>query len=1132
MDAFDSIREAAAKLHRAVAAKQGNDLSPLQLVNAVASERQLKVFPLAKGDPALKGARATFDEQTGGLCYEKCANDTEAALLVAHEIGHEVLHAGTAVCSSNDIDPTRSTETAPVGLQRVEDYGAKERRELQADVFARELLLPRENARKMHVDEQLGATAIAARTSLPLNLVRQQLLDALLLVPTAKAQDSATETFEPDPSQQRAASHRGSPFLLQAGPGTGKTKTLVMRVLSLLKEGIDPCSILVLTFSNRAAGELSERITKAAPDAGPKIWIGTFHAFGLDLVRRFHDRLKLPTDPKLFDRTDSIEILEGLLPTLPLVHFKNLWDPTMVLCDVLSGISRAKDEMVEPAGYKSLAEAMSKAAVDDDSKAAGGKCLEVAKIYDLYEEMLRNNEALDFGDLIMRPALLLESDELARKLVQLRHRHILVDEYQDVNRASARLLKALAGNGEHLWVVGDARQSIYRFRGASTANMVKFSTDYPGAKTDQLELNYRSTTEIVDTFVSCTPRMKASTGMLPLALKAKRGSSGTRPEVRRYDHSDTELAGIAANVRELEGKGIPLRSQVVLCRGNERVNEVAAALESRDIPVLHLGSFFEREEIRDLLALLSIVVDPHADGLVRVGACPRYGMSLQDVYAATKACRDSQGSALESLSSVESSPEVSASGKASIRKLIQDFAGVSVASTPWEVLCGYILDRTDLGREITNGATVKERMRALAVWQLFNFIREQSPAGKGLPIRRVLDRVRRLVLLAEERDLRQVPAAALDLNAVRLMTVHGSKGLEFDAVHLPGLNSTAFPLSYRGQRCPAPTGLVDGDDPKTSHEAEEECLFFVALSRARTHLRLTLCQKQKNGNKRSPSAFLAWLKVGALSEIASPATIYAASVDSSVDQITIVRTAKISISDQFLASYSKCPRRFFYTHVIGLRGAALPTPFSRTQGCLFRAFEWLSGARAGATPTLVDLETAFEAIWQEHGPKDHGLATDYRKLASRLLSSLMAAAAGRTFREVVPLAVNLANGSVVVQPSEIAELKDGTVVIRRVRTGHKRSDEYDRLEYTLYVSATAESYGSSAQVEAVHLADNLVEDVEITDKKLANRRATAEEMLNNISLGLFPAVAEQRSCPRCPHFFLCPATPAGKLTLP
>ena len=161
-----------------------------------------------------------------------------------------------------------------------------------------------------------------------------------------------------DPSQDRAAAHRGSPFQVQAGPGTGKTRTLVKRVTSLISEGIDPAAILILTFSNRAAGELAERIGAAVPEAAPRIWIGTFHAFGLDLVRRYHDRLGLSPNPTLFDRSDAIEVLEEILPTLPLVHYRNLWDPAMVLRDVVAAISRAKDEMADPTRYRALAQAM------------------------------------------------------------------------------------------------------------------------------------------------------------------------------------------------------------------------------------------------------------------------------------------------------------------------------------------------------------------------------------------------------------------------------------------------------------------------------------------------------------------------------------------------------------------------------------------------------------------------------------------------------------------------------------------------------------------------------------------------------------------------------------------------------
>ena len=1143
MDPFEPIRSKAAALHEELLSEGKDPFDPLALVQAAVERRDLDLAWLPQGDPALKGARALYDDQGGTICCEEEGDPATRALLVAHELGHSELHAGSVTCAGSDIDPSRSTEAAPVGLQRVEDYGARERRELQANVYARELLLPRTFVRGLHLEQNVTGAAIADRTKFPVALVRQQMFDALFLPPMAVDDESTPElpsARQPDPSQERAAAHRGKPFQLQAGPGTGKTRTLVKRVLSLLGEGIDPAAILILTFSNRAAGELSERLTTAAPEAASKLWIGTFHAFGLDLVRRYRDKLELASNPSLFDRSDAIEVLEDILPTLPLVHYRNLWDPAMVLRDIVGAISRAKDEMVGPERYRTLAKAMESEAADRDVDAqiAAAKCLEISDIYDLYEEALRKHGGVDFGDLIMRPARLLEDDEAVRVGVQLRHRHVLVDEYQDVNRASARLLKTVAGDGERLWVVGDARQSIYRFRGASSENMVRFAFDYPDAVTDQLGVNYRSTEQIVHSFVAVAPHMGASKGMLTLALEADRGKGQNRPEIRRFETLDDEAGGLAASIRQLEGAGVRLRDQAVLCRTNGRLNEIALALEVRGIPVLHLGSIFEREEVRDLLAVLSLAVDPFGDALVRVGAMPRYGLTLQDVYCVSRFLRSLRKPALAGLADAVTAPGLSTSGREGLERLAADLNGLRSSASAWEFLAVFLLDRADLARELGRATSITERMRAVAVWQFLNFAREQSPVGTGLPIQRTLDRVRQLVLLAEERDLRQVPAAALHLDAVRLMTVHGSKGLEFEAVHVPGLTVASFPSSNRGQRCPPPKGMIDGtgdaspaDEAKRAHNDEEECLFFVALSRARTHLRLYHARKQRNGNGRSPSPFLKWLAARHVHEVANPPKLALPTNAPRLQPIAISWPTDWAVTDSRLGSYEKCPRRFYYTHVLGLGGARKPTAFSRTHDCLYDLLRWLADARRMGEPDLDEAETTFEAIWQARGPADHAFAADYRRLASRLITALLKAGAGHRFRDAQPLAIDFPNGRVLVEPNELAEMPDGTVVIRRVRTGYKRSDEYDRLEYTLYLLAAQSQFGGGAVVQALHLTDETHEPVVISRTKLGNRQKKSDAMLAGIASGQFPPEVDAVTCPRCPHFFICPSSPNGALQL-
>jgi DNA helicase-2/ATP-dependent DNA helicase PcrA len=1143
MEAFESIRDSAARLHGELVSAGVDPFKPMALVEAALSRFELELFWLTPGDPALKGARAVFDEQSGSIFCEATTDVGERALLIGHEIGHIRVHATTSWCNANDIDPSRSTEAAPVGLQRVEDYGVRERRELQANVFAREFLLPRALARRLYLENGLRAGTIAEKTGLPKNLVRQQLFDALLL-PIASASEASEPVLKQpivsDSSQKRASAHRGSPFQLQAGPGTGKTRTLVDRVTSLIGEGVDPSAILVLTFSNRAAGELAERIAIVAPEAAPRVWIGTFHAFGLDLIRRYHDRFGLPPDLTLFDRSDAIEVLEEILPTLPLVHYRNLWDPALVLRDILSAISRAKDEMADPTRYRALARTMAERARDEDERVAAEKCLEVAHVYDLYEKAMRDRGSVDFGDLIMRPALLIESDPSLQVALHLRHRHILVDEYQDVNRASARLLKAVAGDGKHLWVVGDSRQSIYRFRGASSSNMALFASDYANAASDQLSVNYRSTQQVVSTFLSMAPNMGASAGMLPLALTAERGNGPANPEVRRFDTLEDEAEGLAASIRELEAGGVRFRDQAVLCRTNGRLNEVAEALEARGIPVLHLGSLFEREAVRDLLALLSLAVDRFGVGLTRVGAIGRYDLSLQDVYAVISRLREeAERPALNILSALATTPGLSKAGVEGFARLARDLEGFSSALSAWEFLAEYLLDRAELIREMARRESVPDRMRSVAIWQFLNFVREQSPVSSGSRIQRTLDRVRQLVLLAEERDLRQVPTGALHMNAVRLMTIHGSKGLEFEAVHVPGLTAASFPSSHRGQRCPPPVGMIEGaeglavaEEARQSHEHEEQCLFFVALSRARTHLRLYLARLQPNGKNRSPSVFLSWLPTQIVVEIVDPKRIALPRGVGKGYAVTVTHAADSSITDSSLSTYQKCPRRYFYTHVLGLGTARKSTAFLRTHNCLYDLLRWLAETRRDGDTTVETAEQAFESIWKDRGPVDHGFAGDYRRLASRLIAALVSSGAGRRFRDAEPIAIDFPNGRIIVEPNEMAELPNGTVVLRRVRTGHKRSDEYDNLEYTLYHLAGKTRFGNAFSVEAIHLTDETVETVTISAQKVINRRATSDAMLQSIGRGLFSPEVDSVACPRCPHFFVCDSMPKGPLQLP
>jgi Zn-dependent peptidase ImmA (M78 family) len=432
MDTIEVIRQTAEILHISSVRSGADPRRPYEFVQKEALRRSIEVEKLPKGDARLRGARASYDPDALTILHEDTGDDFENAFLVAHEMGHVEFGGKGESTLSYEADSTRPAEAAPIGVDRVIDYGRRERREVQMDLFGRELLLPRSVVRNLHVQEKLTATDIASQFSAPFAVVAQQLLDATLLPPAPPEKEGRTE--KPlNPEQRCAAEHWGSPYLLEAGPGTGKTQTLVGRVEWLLDHKQIPAEqILVLTFSNKAAGELSDRIAARRPEAAAAMWIGTFHSFGLDIIRRFHERLKLPANPRLMDRTEAIDLLADRFPHLDLNHYRDVWDPSLTLSDILAAISRAKDEVTPPERYAELSDSMWTKAETEEARAAAEKCQEVAKVYAAYELLKKERFCLDFGDLVAAPVHLIEGDEEVRMQLRERHRYILVDEFQDV----------------------------------------------------------------------------------------------------------------------------------------------------------------------------------------------------------------------------------------------------------------------------------------------------------------------------------------------------------------------------------------------------------------------------------------------------------------------------------------------------------------------------------------------------------------------------------------------------------------------------------------------------------------------------------------------------------------------------
>lgn len=1123
MDGFDTVRLLARLRHEEACAQSGGVRTAAALLQAATEITGIKRQAVPDDDPVLCGAEASLDRDVLAIFYKNTVTKALAAFYQTHEFGHYWLDNATGACTSSDIDVFMPEERIPLGIQRVEGYGPRERRECQANVFAREFLLPCREARRLFVEDQLSATKIAENLGISSGVVHQQLARALLvpeLEPTAKSNQANPSL---DDSQKTAAEAENGPHLIEAGPGTGKTRTLIARINWLLSCGVDLASILALTFSNKAAEEMRERVAVAAPDAAPAIWAGTFHAFGLEVLRKYGHFLDLPTDVRVVDPGDALLLLEERLPELPLRHYLRLYEPAFPLRDILTAISRAKDELVSPTEYRALGEAMFSSAVDDDARETAQRAIEVAEVFAAYEGMLQSERIVDFADLILKTLTLLRDHPEVEEAVRRQYTHILVDEYQDVNRASGVLLKLLAGDGKNLWVVGDARQSIYRFRGASPVNIRAFETDFPGAKRLSLDINYRSQEPVVRLVEAFALKMKASTGGLPAKWEANRGNESGEILMEVATDLAAEAAGLAQEINRRREQGISYRDQAILCRSHTNLSRFAMQLEAQGVPVLYLGDLFERPEIRDLLAILSFICEPTRGGLLRVAQFPEYDIPLEDVRKVFAFADAHEIHPIEAIPLLDDISDITPDGRRDLERLKGHMSDVHQGITPAVLLFDYLFTQSRYLDAILADDSVVGTQQRLALFQLLQFAVEHKSVGRGSPTYQLLQWIRRLETFGDERQLRQMPAAANGIDAVRMLTVHASKGLEFSAVYLPALGNTMFPVNPQYNPCPPPIGMLQ-EDPKDSHAEEEECLFFVAMSRARDIL--CLSRSEKYGTTRrgasplltqlspylpySPEASARWHDSGLVGVAEAPLGHLAPDVD--------VHYA------EDLDQYIKCPRMYLYQRVLGLSGGRDDNAYVRFHRTVYSVLRWMGGIQASETGTLDETRRQLDAAWVETGPADHPYTSVYWDAALSIVERAVARRADVTVLIDADWYIERPGGRIRVRPDHV-EMTPGGAVVRRLRTGRPPKKIDDDI-YALYHHGSQQAFGK-ARVEVLYLTSDEVVPVPMSEPVIGNRLKKYDDAMAGIRAGNFSPRPDDRTCPRCPQYFICPVVPTS-----
>lgn len=633
--------------------------------------------------------------------------------------------------------------------------------------------------------------------------------------------------------QRLAVETTEGPLMVIAGAGSGKTRVLTYRIAHLIEKGVDPFNILALTFTNKAAREMKERISNVVGASESKnIWMGTFHSIFARLLRVEAPRLGFPSDFTIYDSQDSQSVMRKVIEELQLD--KDLYK----VKPVLQRISSFKNNLITVRAYMNNAQL-----IEDDTAAMKPR---MGELYRAYVEKCFKSGAMDFDDLLLRTNEVLTRFPEVLAKYQERFKYILVDEYQDTNHSQYLIVKTLASRYENICVVGDDAQSIYAFRGANIRNILSFKQDYPDAKIVPLEQNYRSTKTIVGAANQVISQNKEQ---LEKTVWTANEEGKTIPVYRALTDAD-EARYVASQIWELElGEHLKHQDIAILYRTNAQSRAIEEALRKRNLPYRVYGgtSFFQRKEIKDLVAYLRLLVNQHdEEALMRIINYPARGIGQTTLNKLTVLSGETGKSIFEILENIFQYAAQAGLNAGTVQKLndfiimIKSFMVMMDTQDVYEVSM-HVAKTSGLIKMLKEDSTPEGVSRLDNIQELLNsiqgYVDEQKQLEDGNP---TLSGFLENVALTTDADNEEE-----DPNKVSLMTVHLAKGLEFPAVFIVGMEENLFPSMM---------------NLNTRQELEEERrLFYVALTRAEKFAHLTYSVSRFKWGKitdAEPSRFL------------------------------------------------------------------------------------------------------------------------------------------------------------------------------------------------------------------------------------------------------------------------------------
>lgn len=812
--------------------------------------------------------------------------------------------------------------------------------------------------------------------------------------------------------QQEAVTHTSGPLLIIAGAGTGKTTVVTRRIAHLINTGVVQANeILALTFTDKAAGEMEERVEALLPSGYVDLWVSTFHAFGERILTEHALDIGLSNDFRLLSDTEQWLLLREHIDEFDLDYYRPKGNPTKFVQALVSHFSRLKDEDITPEQYLEFAQNLqldldsaglfSKQGLSDEDKARADevqRIFEVAKAYVQYQELLHKENAMDFGDLIVETIHLFQQRPALLEKYRQQFKYILVDEFQDTNYAQYDLIKLLAAPNNNLTVVADDDQSIYSFRGASTSNILLFKKEYPDSKNISLVQNYRSVQDVLDLSYEFIQHNNPNRLEKKLGIDKRLQSNKEGSGVIEHLHSQS-LEGEAKLVLDkikaikAEEPDTAWSDIAILVRANDSANTFIPYLERAGVPYQFMASqgLFAKPVILDVIAFLRLLDTYHESrAMYRVLTYSIWNIPYEDIVNMLEYGRKHTQSLYETCKEIRAVPKLEESTYAVVDQIITLLTKITEMAryrTVGEVVLKFLEESTYL-KTITDQEDGDARDDILYLNQFYKYIEAFERSHQEKSVRLFVSELVAMIEAGEQGRLQ--PDFDEGPDAVRIMTVHASKGLEFEHVFIVNLVDKRFPAIGRSEAIPVPDAMVKDVVPEGDwHLQEERRLFYVAMTRAKRGLYLCSGEDYGGARKKKPSRFL--IEAGFVDTTPQP-TGEVFFADRESEQMAAPSKADRNLQHKpqvlsftQLKAYDTCPWQYRFAFLLKVPVPGKPSfSFGKTihntlyeffrrmkehtefqQGGLFGAdaAEVAEGASAQSAPSLDDLLEIYELKW-------------------------------------------------------------------------------------------------------------------------------------------------------------------------